>query len=100
MEHWEEEMSEAGKDGGWGGAAAQPGQAQANSGHPASGAKSLMGCGGGVSPLPVTCLTSEMEKLGDPSRTKSMGPDTRGAMFESQLFTLPATLGKSPCSHL
>lgn len=68
-----------------GGAAAQPGQAQANAGHPASGAKSLMGCWGGLSPLPVTCLTSEMDELGDQSRTKSMGLGTRGAVFESQL---------------
>lgn len=42
----------------------------------------------------MTCLTSEMEKLGDHSRRKSMGFDIRQAGFESELAYSLSDLGQ------
>lgn len=42
----------------------------------------------------MTCLTSEMEKLGHQSRRKSMGFDIKQAAFDSQLADSPSDLGQ------
>lgn len=52
MEHLVEEMSAVRREGD-GRAAAQPGQAQANSGNPESGAESLVGFGSGGDSSPL-----------------------------------------------